>query len=133
MPELRLPDLLVAAEAGKIFPRVVEWTLPDARRVTLVPPGHWLLIADSAPFRAELRSQKSGVRSPNPAVHVQSIAVGDRHIACFAPRESAAETKLILERYAATSQKIFAAIRFSGGRTAATSNLQPSTFNAWFY
>ena len=35
-----LADLLQAAATGKIFPRVVRWSLPDARRVTLVPPGH---------------------------------------------------------------------------------------------
>ncbi len=99
-----LADLLVAAEAGKIFPRVVEWTLIDARRIALVPPGHWLLIEDSAPFRATLESEQ-------PAVHVQSIAVGNRHIACFAPRESAAETELILQRHSAVSQNISATVR----------------------
>jgi starch synthase (maltosyl-transferring) len=100
-----LADLLVEVEAGKIFPRVVKWTLLDARRITLVPPGHWLIVEDSAPFRATLEIQDL-------AVHAQSIAVGDRHIASFAPRESAAETKLTLERFTATSQKISAAIRF---------------------
>jgi predicted glycogen debranching enzyme len=98
-------DFLVEAEVGKIFPRVVEWTLIDARRVTLVPPGHWLLIEDSAPFRVTLESQ-------NPAIHVQSIAAGGRHIACLAPTETASEAKLFLERYAATSQKVRATIRF---------------------
>ncbi|HEY5233408.1 MAG TPA: amylo-alpha-1,6-glucosidase, partial [Verrucomicrobiae bacterium] len=103
-----LSDLLHEVEAGKIFPRVVIWTLIDARRVTPVPPGHWLLIEDNAPFRAELRS-----RNENEAtIHVQSIAAGDRHIACFEPRESAAEAELFLERYAAASQKISASIRF---------------------
>ena len=48
-------DLLREAEAGKVFPRIVTWTLLDARRITLVPPGHWLLIEDNAPFRVELR------------------------------------------------------------------------------
>ena len=108
-------DLLAETAAGKIYPRVVTWTLLDARRITLVPPGHWLLIEDSTAFRAELRSQKSEVRSQNqsPAtLHVQSIAVGDRHIAAFAPRDSAAETELVLERYATASQKISAAIHF---------------------
>ena len=37
-----------------MYPRVVSWTMIDSRRVTLVPPGHWLLIEDSAPFRAIL-------------------------------------------------------------------------------
>ncbi|HEY5344915.1 MAG TPA: amylo-alpha-1,6-glucosidase, partial [Verrucomicrobiae bacterium] len=101
-----LSDLLHEVEAGKIFPRVVTWTLIDARRVTPVPPGHWLLIEDSAPFRAELRSRNENT------IHVQSIAGGDRHIACFEPRESAAEAELFLERYAAASQKISASIRF---------------------
>jgi starch synthase (maltosyl-transferring) len=103
-----LADLLRETEAGKIFPRIVMWTLIDARRVTLVPPGHWLLIEDSAPFRAELRSQNENAAT----IHVQSIAAGTRHIACFAPRGSATETELFLERYAVASQKISAAIRF---------------------
>jgi predicted glycogen debranching enzyme len=103
-----LTDLLPQAEAGKIFPRVVIWALLDARRVTLVPPGHWLLIEDSAPFRAGLRSPDECTAT----IHVQSIAAGNRHVACFAPRDSAAEGELFLERYAAASQKISAAIRF---------------------
>jgi predicted glycogen debranching enzyme len=82
--------------------------LIDGRRVTLVPPGHWLLIEDSAPFRAELQSQNESAAT----IHIQSIAAGNRHIACFAPRDSAAETELFLERYAVASQKISAAIRF---------------------
>jgi glycogen debranching enzyme len=100
-----LADLLVEAAAGKIFPRVVAWTLLDARRVTLVPPGHWLLIEDSAPFRATLENQ-------NPAQHAQSIAVGDRHIACFPPTEISTDATLILKRHAVASQKISAVIRF---------------------
>ena len=106
--KLPLADLLVEVEAGKVFPRVVTWTLLDARRVTLVPPGHWLLVEDSAPFRAELRSQNESTAT----LHVQSIAVGDRHLAGFAPRDAAAEAELILERYATTSPKVSATIHF---------------------
>ncbi len=106
-------DLLREAETGKIFSRVVVWTLPDARRVTPVPPGHWLLIEDSAPFRAELRIADCGLqKEKNGAVHVQSISAGKNHVAVFAPREISADGELILERYAAASQKISAAIRF---------------------
>ena len=105
-------DLLRAAEAGTVFPRVVGWTLPDARRVTPVPPGHWLLIEDSAPFRATLEMQNAECRMQNPARHVQSIAAGGRHIACFPPHDSAAEMELLLERYAATAQKVSATLRF---------------------
>jgi predicted glycogen debranching enzyme len=108
-------DLLAEVGAGKVFPRVVEWTLLDARRVTLVPPGHWLLIEDSAPFRAtlQMRNAECGTRNENSGtIHVQSIAVGDRHLASFAPIEAAAESSLFLERYAATSPKVSATVRF---------------------
>jgi predicted glycogen debranching enzyme len=107
-----LADWLREADAGKFFPRVVTWTLFDTRRVTLVPPGHWLLIEDSAPFRATLERQKAEGRRLNPAVHVQSIPSGNVHVACFAPSETAGEAKLFIERHAVTAQKISAAIRF---------------------
>jgi predicted glycogen debranching enzyme len=103
-----LADLLVEAAAGQMFPRVVVWSLPDTRRITLVPSGHWLLLEDSAPFRGILRSQDEKATT----IHVRSIAAGNRHIACFPPQATSAETELILERYAITSQKISAAIRF---------------------
>jgi predicted glycogen debranching enzyme len=102
-----LADLLAEVEAGKIFPRVVEWTLIDRRRVTPVPPGHWLLIQDTVPFRAALEMQNGSAG----AVHVQSIPAGDVHVTCFAPL-FCGEAQLILERCAATSQKVSAAICF---------------------
>jgi starch synthase (maltosyl-transferring) len=104
-------DLLAKAGRQEIFPRVVEWTLLDSRRVTLVPAGHWLLLEDSAPFRATLTPQTPDAK-PQLPIHVQSIAAGDRHFASFAPRDSAAEAELRLERYAATSQNLSAAVRF---------------------
>ena len=105
-----LPQLLSACETQQIFPRVVVWTLPDHRRITLVPPGHWLLIEDLTPFRATLEMPGDG-DAPR-ARHVQSIVVGSRHVAGFPPRENAGEAELNLERYAAADQKISAVIRF---------------------
>jgi glycogen debranching enzyme/glycosidase len=126
-----LVELLRDAEQQKKFPRVIIWTLLDRRRVTLVPPGHWLLIQDSAPFRVTLQMQNAECRIQNEngrAMHVQSIAVGDGQIACFQPRETATDAELILERYAATSQKISATIRFLAPEPQpSTFNLQPST------
>jgi predicted glycogen debranching enzyme len=110
-----LSDLLREVDAGKIFPRVVTWTLLDARRVTLVPPGHWLLLEDSAPFRATLERPKAeGRMKPGKAnaVHVQSVPAGNVQVACFAPRDTGGEARLSLERHAAVSQKVSAAIRF---------------------
>jgi predicted glycogen debranching enzyme len=110
-----LANLLPEAEAREIFPRVVTWTLLDARRVTPVPPGHWLLIEDSAPFRAtlEMRNEECGLKNESAcAVHVQSIPAGNAHVACFAPRATAGEAALVLERYAAASQQVPATVRF---------------------
>jgi starch synthase (maltosyl-transferring) len=92
----------------KYLPKVVSWTLPDQRRVTLVPPGHWLLIRDSAPFRAALKLHDTG----EPVVHIQSIAVGDGHVACFPPRAALVDAELNLERYAGDNQHVQGAIRF---------------------
>ena len=104
-------QLLRDGEQHAIFPRVVTWTLLDHRRITLVPHGHWLLIEDSAPFRASLcpRAPDAEFRT---AVHIQSIPAGKNHVAAFAPRENALDAGLVLERYAATSPKVSAAIRF---------------------
>ena len=91
-----LADLLAEVEAGEIFPRVVEWTLLDARRVTLVPPGHWLLIEDSAPFRATLEIR---IRNPESAIQ-RSRSIHRRRRPSYrrALRRaiSAAETELTL-------------------------------------
>jgi len=123
-----LADLLVETEAGKVFPPVVEWTLLDSRRVTLVPHGHWLLIEDSAPFRATLETQPPESRVRNPAVHVQSIAAGGRHVAGFAPAKTASEAKLLLERHATTSQKVSAALRLLAPEPQPSAiNCQPSS------
>jgi starch synthase (maltosyl-transferring) len=104
-------QLLSDDQAPPIFPRVVVWTLLDHRRITLVPPDHWLLIEDGVPFRAtlEVRNGKGEGRTAQP---VQSIAVRNGHIACFSPQANAAEAELALERYAAAARKISAAIRF---------------------
>ncbi len=128
-PKTSLPDLLRDCEQRKIFPRVVVWTLLDHRRVTPVPPGYWLLIQDSAPFRATLQMPNAECRMPNEnrrVIHVQSIAVGDGHVACFPPRETATDAELILERYAAASQHIAAAIRFLSPSPSSSSSFSSS-------
>jgi len=106
-----LAQLLSECETQQIFPRVARWTLLDHRRITPVPPGYWLLIEDSAPFRAALEVRNGNGRGQTPQ-HVQSIVVRNNHIACFPPPPNAADAELVLERYAATSQRVSAAIRF---------------------
>ena len=121
--------VLAEVAAGKVFPRVVGWTLLDARRITLVPPGHWLLIEDSAPFRAtlEITNAAGGSSEDFRAKPVQSIANGEVHIACFAPGQPVGDAQLTLERYATTSQKISATVRFlPANPPAASRRAQPS-------
>jgi predicted glycogen debranching enzyme len=113
-PKTSFTAILSAVESKNIFPRVVVWTLIDARRITLVPDAHWLFIEDTAPFRAvlEIPGANGSVGTDEPvAVHVQSIPAGNFHVAFFAP-QAAGEAKLLLERYAETSQKISAILRF---------------------
>ncbi|HEV2434893.1 MAG TPA: amylo-alpha-1,6-glucosidase [Verrucomicrobiae bacterium] len=106
-----LSQLLSDCETQQIYPRVARWTLLDHRRITPVPPGHWLLIEDSAPFRAalEVRHRDEPRQTPQ---HARSIFVRNSHIACFPPQPNAADAELVLERYSATSQRVSAAVRF---------------------
>ncbi len=103
--------LLALAKSLQKYPPVVTWTLLDHRRITLVPPNHWLLIEDSTPFRATLEVGH-GNGEERTAQHVQSIAVRNGHVACFPPPANAGEAELALERYAVASQKVSAVIRF---------------------
>ena len=79
------------------FPQVVTWRLADRRRIVPVPPGHWLLVRDEVPFRARL--ELGGQQRP---LNVESIPVRDGHLACFPPREHAADAELHLERFGDT-------------------------------
>jgi predicted glycogen debranching enzyme len=96
------------------FPGVVRWNVSDARRITPVPPGHWLLIESEAPFRASLQFENGGFPK-----NVESVAVRDGHIACFAspqpvktPAARPIDAKLRVERYAEKDRQVEAAIRF---------------------
>jgi len=105
--DVQLPALLERCERGGIFPQVVVWGLLDRRRVTVVPPRHWLLIQDTAPFRATLYFKDGGI-----AQRVESIPVHNGHVACFPPRQTAGDATLSLERYAVTDRQLEAAVRF---------------------
>ncbi len=109
-----LSALLTVSEL-KFYPRVVTWNLPDARRISLVPPDHWLLIQDETPFRATLdltSANENHCDGKVPPVHVQSIPAGKRHVACFAPRAAGGDATLSLERHGALPQTVSATVRF---------------------
>lgn len=101
-------DLIQKSAAGQIFPAVITWTLIDRRRVTLVPANHWLLVEDSTPFRAELRTHDSDTGT----LHAVSVPSGKDHVAVFPPHKILSDAQLVLERHATASQEISATIRF---------------------
>ena len=103
-------DLIQAVRAAsKNYPQVVCWNLLDQRRVTPVPPNHWLLLEDTAPFRATLQ-----IKGEKFQQHVEAIQINNTFIACFPPQSivNGAEAELILERYAVTTPSVRAAVRF---------------------
>jgi starch synthase (maltosyl-transferring) len=101
------PDSFAHNLKEQKFPQVIIWTLFDRNRITPVPHCHWLLIEDSAPFRATLKCEDG-----KPARHAESIPVRTNHVAAFSPRETPAEATLSLERYTEKDQHVEAAIRF---------------------
>ena len=102
----RLLDASKKSLPDKYAP-VVIWTLSDQRRTMLIPPGHWLLIQDSATFRATLIFE--GEHRPQ---HVQSIPTRAGHVACFAPRQPAGDARLELERHAPAEPLVKARVRY---------------------
>ena len=109
-----LAELLRQQEAGAVFSRVITWTLIDTRRVTLIPPGHWLLIEDSAPFRATL-----SIPGEN-AVHVQSIAAGTGHVAYFCAAHHRRRSQPDLDTVRRDLPKCFRRPALFGSRTGRT-------------
>jgi starch synthase (maltosyl-transferring) len=121
-PESARTDLLKAIQDRTTrFPEVTTWTLLDRRRVLPVPPGHWLLLQDTQPFRARLRTAVTG-----PLEQVESVQTGAVHSAFFGPRKETGSTdaELEVERYAVTHPTVKTAVRFlaaapSGNTTVA--------------
>jgi predicted glycogen debranching enzyme len=102
-----LLSALVAAE-GK-FPQVVVWAAADHRRITVIPPGHWLLLEDPKPFSATL---KGGGRTEE---HAEAIEVASGYAACFAPRFPGQpfEAELEMERYGEGRENVNATVQFA--------------------
>ncbi len=111
----------LAAAPDSTYAPVVEWTLADTKRVLLVPPGHWLLVRDIAPFRATLVPAASSRRPDRsqptdggckPPAHTDSIPVANGHIACFPPSTFTGDAVLSLDRLAATPSAVSSTLRF---------------------
>jgi len=99
------------------FPNVITWTRADVHRITLVPPNHWLLVEDDAPFELvlETRNAECGTRNEEATCdsqYVTSISAGGKQIACLAPRTGMADGTLTLHRFTERDSRFNAAIRF---------------------
>jgi predicted glycogen debranching enzyme len=99
-PDLARRDLVAALRAaGPGFPRVVAWATQDLGRVVCLPPKHWLLIRDEAPFSVTLTIPG------RPQVHLRSIPAAAGHVAAVAPAQLAlqddhpADAEIMLERF----------------------------------
>lgn len=100
------------------FPNVICWTLADRQRITPVPPDHWLLVEEEAPFRATLETcaaepdGNGGGAAIVGRQHVASFAAAGKHFVSFPPRALAAEATLRLERFTDADRQVAAPIRF---------------------
>ena len=99
--ETDLIKSLQSAASSARYSQITLWSLTDARKVTVVPPGHWLLVQDTGRFRASLQGR-----------HVQSVQTGDIHIASFPPRAKTLDAELLLERYENSPVHLKAQIRY---------------------
>ncbi|HEX5659651.1 MAG TPA: amylo-alpha-1,6-glucosidase [Polyangiales bacterium] len=89
-PTATRKDLLAALRATSArYPRVITFRAEHARRVTLVPPAHWLLVRDDYPFEVVLE------RGDDDLV-VRSTRVDDGHIAAIPPHDGELERDLTL-------------------------------------
>jgi hypothetical protein len=100
-------ESLARVMAQDNFPAVIEWSLSNRNRITLVPPGHWVLIRDRTPFRASLQPEGVGH-----AHNVESIPIAKEHVACLPSHHTFSDATLLLERYAEQDQQLQAALRF---------------------
>lgn len=106
-------DLLAAINTAArpgLFPQVVEWNRDDARRITPIPPGHWLLLEDKHPFRATLAWAEI-------QEHAESVQIGGKHAAVFAPDNPFrgrrfGSAMLSVERYNSTTPRVTGSLHF---------------------
>jgi len=120
-----LPDLLEAVEntlAAVRYVPVVTWSVADVKKVTLVPPRHWLLLRDKARFRATLKLNDR-------PEHVESVSALGFHYAFFGPDLSAGEGVLRVERFTAEQQRIDGVVRI----VSATPDVKLDNLPAGFF
>ncbi len=101
-------DLFAALDlaAGR-FPKVVRWSLLDARKITLVPPEHWMLLQDSTRFSVSCKFNGC-TRS------FGSVEAGGGWVAYLPPQIEVRtrDAELTVERFIPGGQVVKGLIRF---------------------
>ena len=92
-----LLSAIASAAAEAKLPQVIVWNLTDRRRITPVPPNHWILVEDSSRFRVTLSWGDK-------REHQESVPTAEKHIAAFRPVDIFEQARsgsgsLQLERY----------------------------------
>ncbi len=101
---------LMAATKRDPFPQVAFWTPADRRRVLPVPPGHWLLLRDTAPFLATLT-----IEGEETSRHAQSVPVTGGYVVSFPPRvknEMGTDATLHFTRFVPEDAHVAASLRY---------------------
>lgn len=93
------------------FSNVIVWGRADAQRITVVPPNHWLLIEEDAPFAATLLGTNR-MQSGKVSRQANSIPASGKHIACWPPTSEVCDATLKLQ-LATDKESIFSGeVRF---------------------
>lgn len=98
-------------QAAPPYINVVRWTVADVRRITPVPPGHWILILDPSPFRVVLAISAEDTHP----VRAESIRVNDGWIAAIGPSVSARASglgRLTMEHLVADAKEVHGKVLF---------------------
>jgi predicted glycogen debranching enzyme len=97
---------LLAARQALDYRPVVTFRAADSRRITLVPPEHWLLVWDEEPFEIEVRD---GERT----LHRRSVAMDAGHVVALAPEPCREERELYvrLDRFCEPGPPVQATLR----------------------
>lgn len=95
------------ALAVSTFPQVTLWLAEDVRRVSLVAPGHWLLIQDPSPFELRLEGPDQ------PELHLRSVPVQHGFMAAIPPHPArTGDAVLRLQRHVKGAGSLQATLRF---------------------
>ena len=117
------PNLIDALNDVDDYPRVISWKRDDCRKVTVVPPDHWLILVDSARFRAQL--DMGGIYKWR-----ESIETSQGHIAAFPPEavRQSSIAALRIESYGQGENNCSGSVKFLPERPVLRHWLEESGF-----